>query len=202
MSDAKPPPGAPVEPPPDADASDALTAIEAPPAVASFVAAARDYVRRASRVELDGSPLSLAFVDHYIDQTRKAGALSEDVLALAAAALGAYLGQVALERFGGRWVLDGENPAAWRVELAVVELMFWPVGMAAEALRVGPVDGYDGSFTTEPALQEALEQALSASAPVTESYYYSLTGRLETLEHAVDLLLALRQRAEESGTRN
>jgi hypothetical protein len=159
-----------------------------PERIETFVAAARDYLRRTLNLELDGSETSLAYVDHYIEKTRSAGPLKDEVLALVAPALGAYLGQVAIAKFGGKWSGDTENPAGWQVELEPVELRFHPVGMAAEALRQDEVPGYDASFATSKAMTPMLEDALSRIPPVEESYYYSLTGRLETIEHAVDVL--------------
>lgn len=164
-----------------------------PPPVQPFYDAARKYVQRALGVELDDSEESLAYVDHYITQTARAEALKPEVLALVAPALGAYLGQVAIKRFGGRWVTDGE-PAEWRVELEPAPLTFHPVGMAAEALRGEEVEGYDASFATREDLMGPLLEALESAPPVDEAYYYSLTGRLETLAHALDLLIEIERR--------
>lgn len=172
---------------------------ETPENIETFVTAARQYVKRSVGVDLDGSETSLAFVDHYLTATRGQEPVKDDVLALLAPALGAYLGEVAIARFGGRWVCETPEPATWRVELEPVDLRFYPVGMAAEALRLEEVDGYDAVFATRPGLMDALEEALAAAPPVPEDYYYSLTGRLETLEHAVEILVELeRQRREET----
>jgi hypothetical protein len=158
--------------------------------VETFVTAARAYVERALGVTLDGSETSLAFVDHYITGARASG-LNDEVLALVAPALGAYLGEVAIGKLGGRWVLEAEDPAEWRVEIDPVELRFHPVGMAAEALRGDEVEGYDASFSTRPSLMGPLLEQLSRVPPVEHEYYYSLTGRLETLEHAAEILSEL-----------
>ena len=168
-----------------------------PAPVQPFYDAARDYVKRALGVELDDSEESLAYVDHYITLTTRAEAadsrLRPEVLALIAPALGAYLGQVAIARFGGRWVLEGD-PAEWRIELDPAPLTFHPVGMAAEALRGEEVEGYDASFTTREDLMGPLLEALESAPPVDEDYYYSLTGRLETLAHALDILIEIERR--------
>lgn len=164
-----------------------------PPPVQPFYDAARNYVKRALGVDLDGSEESLAYVDHYIAKTARAEALKPEVLALIAPALGAYLGQVAIARFGGKWVVEGD-PAGWRVELEPAPLTFHPVGMAAEALRGEEVEGYDASFTTREDLMGPLLEALESSPPVDEEYYYSLTGRLETLTHALDVLVEIQRR--------
>src|SRR5690242_2645066 len=156
----------------------------------TFIEAAHAYVQRALGMDLDGSEESLAFVDHYITTARAAN-LKDEVLALVAPALGAYLGQLAIAKFGGHWVLESEDPAGWRVELDPVPLRFFPVGMAAEALRGDEVEGFDASFASTPALMGKLLEALSRVPPVEHEYYYSLTGRLETLTHAVDILTDL-----------
>ena len=178
--------------------SDSTAAPAPPEAVKGFVDAAHRFVQRALGVELDGSEASLAYVDHYIEKSARAeaagGRIGPEVLALAAPALGAYFGQVAIARFGGRWIIEGDDPATWRVELAPAPLHFCPVGMAAEALRGGELDGYDGSFATRDDLMGPLLQALESSPPVDEAYYYSLTGRLETLAHALDLLVEIERR--------
>ena len=167
--------------------------------VDTFVEAARNFIQRAVGVELDRSEASLAFVDHYAKGARES-ALKDELLALVAPALGAYLGEVAIGKFGGHWVLDGEDPSEWRVELEPVPLRFWPVGMAAEALRGDEVEGYESSFAvfgpSASTLMSQLLEALSRVPPVDEEYFYSLTGRLETLTHAVEVLSELKLQAE------
>lgn len=165
-----------------------------PAPVQPFYDAARNYVKRAVGVDLDDSEESLAYVDHYVTQTARAESLKPEVLALVAPALGAYLGHVAITRFGGKWVIEGADPANWRVELAPAPLTFHPVGMAAEALRGEEVEGYDASFTTREDLTGPLLEALESAPPVDEAYYYSLTGRFETLTHALDILVELERR--------
>jgi hypothetical protein len=164
-----------------------------PPEIETFVQAARDYVHRAVGLELDGSEASLAFVDHYISQNSN---VKPQVVALVAPALGAYFGEVAIAKLGGAWLIEGDDPASWAIELESVALRFHPVGMAAAALLQRDVDGYDASFSTTLEWRGLLEEALAAVPPVDEGYFYSLTGRLETLEHAADILAALRQRAQ------
>lgn len=165
-----------------------------PPPVQPFYDAARNYVKRAVGVDLDDSEESLAYVDHYIASTARAESLKPEVLALVAPALGAYFGQVAIARFGGKWVIEGDNPANWHIELAPAPLSFHPVGMAAEALRGEEVEGYDAAFTTRADSMGPLDEALESTPPVDEAYYYSLTGRLETLAHALDILIEIERR--------
>jgi hypothetical protein len=166
-----------------------------PPSVQPFYDASKKYVQRAVGVELDDSEASLAYVDHYVTTTARAEAIKPAVLALVAPALGAYFGAVAIARFGGRWdVAEAKDPSEWRVELEPAPLWFYPVGMAAEALRGEEVDGYDASIATRDDLMGPLVEALEASPPVDEAYYYSLTGRFETIAKALDVLVEVERR--------
>ncbi|MCU1282556.1 MAG: hypothetical protein JWM53_6102 [bacterium] len=168
-----------------------------PAPVQPFYDAAKKYVQRAfaaQNVALDDSEESLAYVDHYINVTARAEALKPEVLALVAPALGAYFGEVAIKRFGGKWITEGDSPADWRIELEPAPLTFHPVGMAAEALRGDEVEGYDATFSTPPELMGPLLEALDAAPPVDQAYYYSLTGRFETLTHALDILVEIERR--------
>jgi hypothetical protein len=85
----------------------------------------------------------------------------------------------------------------WIITLDVAPLTFRPVAMAAEAIRGGDVDEVDAGIVTLPSLAGGLEEALAASPPVSVDYYYSLTGRLETLEQAAQILAELRRQAVE-----
>jgi hypothetical protein len=170
---------------------DHIPAVSSPPRLAEYVIAAGDYVRRALGVELDGSPESLAFVDHYLAHI---GPVADDVLRLVATAIGVYFGELVVARLDGVWGAESDDPAEWVVALEAAPLAFRPVAMAAEAIRSGEVEGYDASLATPPAYREPLAEALEAAGPVEESYYYSLTGRFETLEHAAAILAELRRR--------
>ena len=68
--------------------------------VVELALAARDYVRRAVAMELDGSVESLAFLDHYLS---KVGDVDDEVLHLIAAAVGAYFGELVLSEVGATW---------------------------------------------------------------------------------------------------
>ena len=164
-----------------------------PARVAELALAAHDYVRQSLSVELDGSTESLAYLDHYISRI---GGVSDAVLALSAAAVGAYFGEVAIGRFGGSWRADTDDPGGWTVTLEAAPLRFRPVAMAAEAIRSAELEDWDASLKVPSAWESAVAEALEASGPVEQDYYYSLTGRLETIEHAVDVLTELRRRDE------
>jgi hypothetical protein len=165
-----------------------------PPRLAEYSMAAGEYVRRALQVDLDGSVESLAFVDHYLT---KIGNVSDDVLRLVSSAIGAYFGEVVIGRLGGAWDLASEDPAEWTVTLDAAPLSFHPVAMAAEAIRQDDLEDFDATIVAPPALQAPLLRALEAVGPVEAEYYYSLTGRLETLEHAASVIAELRRQAAE-----
>lgn len=172
------------------------------PRVAPFVEAARGYVQRALKLALDLSPESLAYVDHYAQVTRAAGPdgkLEDDVLRLAAAALGAYFGEVLIAEHGGAWVIEHgkeSQPETWRLELDPPSLSMHPVALAAGALAGAEVPGYDDRI--EPALMDAaaLSQLLETSSPVPAELFYSLTGRHEAIALMRELLAEIARRRE------
>jgi hypothetical protein len=162
-----------------------------------YYRAACDYVRRATGLDLDGSETSLAFLDHYVHKSREKGAIGEELVDLLGPALGVYFGEVARHRLGGHWEALGDAPANWQIVVDAVSLTFHPVGMAAEALVLDEVEGYDASFQSRPEWMELLGEALAAAPPVEEQYYYSFTGRLETLEKVAELLTEFERRRRE-----
>jgi hypothetical protein len=162
-----------------------------PDQVSEYVRAAVDFVRRAVGMVLDGSDESLAVLDHYVAQVPRD---KPAIVTLVAPAVGAYFGEVVRRRWGGEWRLVGE-PAEWRLSLEGGALSFAPVGMAATAVCRAEVEGYDADVALDPARREAVEAAMELCAPVTEEYFYSLTGRFETIQHMLDLLAGLRAHA-------
>lgn len=187
------PPGSPAPAPPGASGPSPK-----PERVAELRRAAHDYVQRVVGVSIDTSEESLAFVDHYLEQVRRQGPVGDDALRLLACALGVHLGEVAIGKFGGCWQREepvaDDDPATdalgFRVALSQVPLVFAPVGMAAAAIRQGEVEGFDDSVNVPGEFTEALSAALSR-VTMTEEEYYSLTGRLEGLAYAVDVLAEL-----------
>lgn len=226
-----------------------------PMRIAELCLAASEYVHRATGCELDESEESLAFVDYYLTSVTKSGALAPQVCRLVASALGTYLGELAIRKFGGRWLVlptdaaattalrsplpddaaaaateAAADPAKWRLELQASPVLFDPIGMAALALQMyaqfaadSPEDALaaraqrstalkegdddassdlaaddalnfadDIGFFTTPELTEPLRAAMVRLPQVSADYYYSLTGRFETLSYVVDMLGELR----------
>jgi hypothetical protein len=138
-------------------------------------------------MEPDYSVESLAAVDHYLAQLH---ASRPEQIADIASQVGCYFGEVLRRAFGAEWKgSPAEDPRAWTLSFAAAPLSISPVGMAAEAIYHDEVGEYDGSLHAPPLLLDALEQALSSMADVPEDYYYSLTGRLETIQHVLDVLV-------------
>ena len=74
-------------------------------------------------------------------------------------------------------------------------LTFHPVAMAAEAIRGADVADVDARISTVSSLEGPLAEALAGGTPVEADYYYSLTGRYETIEHVAAILAELQHRA-------
>ena len=165
-----------------------------PPKITELALAAKAYVQRAIAVEVDDSVESLAYVDLYIASV---GELKPEVLALTAAALGAWFGELWVAHRDAVWHADDEDPATWMVAIPGPDerslLAFHPVALAAAALVGGDVDGYDASLRAPAASEARLAELLADAAPVDAAFYYSLTGRWEAIEHITDLVLELRR---------
>lgn len=157
-----------------------------------FLRSARDYLRRAMGAELDGSETSLAFVDHYLlSQRPPADApIASPVLNLLASALGVYFGEVCRAHLpgGGQWQMIGDDPRTYRLQLEASGVAFSPVAMVVTALFGDEVEGWDATVRPPDKWRTMLERVLAESAPVDQDYYYSLTGRFESLGRIGDLI--------------
>lgn len=160
--------------------------------VGDLVTAAKEYVRRTMGVELDLSAESLPVVDHHLEETPF---LEPSVQELMIAAFGIYFGEVARLRFKGRWVKEDtkENPSSLKMELAGGSLSFFPTGVVAEAIKKGPVDGWDGDIDVPRHAVSRLKEKLDRLGPVEERHYYSLVGRMEALESLVEGLKEMKK---------
>lgn len=99
------------------------------------------------------------------------------------------------------------DPRAWRLQLAAAPIVCDPIGMAASALRgLDELDEDSGAdevgFAVPSAYSEPLHEALARVPPVEVSYFFSLTGRFETLSYAVEILADLQRKdAEDAAQR-
>ena len=146
-----------------------------------------DYVRRALGVTLEYNSETLPVLDHYL---REAAGSDPATVALVAATSGAYFGEVIRQRMGGYWHVD-DDPTQWRFELPG-GLSFRPVCFALAAIYFS--DEYDDNLTGPPKMMVAAEAALERMGNVSPDTYYSLCGRMDTLEHLQAVLLAIAAR--------
>ncbi len=157
-----------------------------------FLRSARDYLRRATGTELDGSETSLAFVDHYLQSQRppEEQPMAPAVLGLLASALGVYFGEVCRTTLagGGRWDLVGDDPRTYRLTLLGSGATISPAGMVVAALHGDDVEDWDATVRAPAKWKNMLERVLAESAPVEVEYFFSLTGRLESLQRVAELV--------------
>lgn len=167
-----------------------------------------EQVRRALHVELDGSPTSLAFVDHYLSLAREEE--REPIVSLLAAGAGAYFGELVRREMGGTWVGDGRDPRRLRLLVEPQFIHFGPIdqayeaiagqGLAADDPRVSPGPAFDSAFNLQPPRADDepgqeddgawLSERLAELPPVPEDEFHSLTCRFETLQLMLELLAA------------
>jgi hypothetical protein len=157
-----------------------------PAPVGEFADQAVEYVRRAVGMTLEYDSDTLPILDHYL---RSAPAQASATTLLIAVASGAYFGEVVRLRLGGAWNSSPEDPTAWCLTLPG-GLSFSPSALALAAIFRNEDGDLDASFSGPPRLLEAVEEILARMGDVSEDVYYSLCGRLDTLEHVQAVLLA------------
>jgi len=188
---------------------------DTPPSTDHFVADLacrfRDQVGRTLNFELDGTPTSLAVVDHYLSTARNESRPA--ILGLLAAGAGAYFGELLRDHFGAFWIGQTSDPRRLRILLAPAFIYFAPIDLAYEAIVAGPLSPEDPRHPTGRALDTGfhlrkkpadnrpdeasdhdwIDEQLTHLPPLPAEQFYSLTGRFETLEVIVDRLVNRRQ---------
>lgn len=146
------------------------------------------YVRTALGVTLEYDSDTLPVLDHYLRSVHEAEGQAATVQ-LVVATSGAYFGEVVRRRLGGRWELNEED-IEWRVVLPT-GLNFAPAGFVAAAIAQADLDDLDSEFDAPPRMRPYVQQALERMGEVPIDEYYSLCGRLDTLEHVHEVLVAV-----------
>ncbi|HEX7839128.1 MAG TPA: hypothetical protein VF469_16740 [Kofleriaceae bacterium] len=157
-----------------------------PPRVREYADQAVTYVRRALGIVLEYDSNTLPVLDHYL---RSVPEDQPAALQLVVATSGAYFGEVVRQRLGGRWEL-GDEEAQWRMVLPT-GLNFSPAGFVAAAIARADLEDLDSEIAAPPRMLPYVQSALARMGEVTVDDYYSLCGRLDTLEHVHEVLVAV-----------
>jgi hypothetical protein len=157
-----------------------------PPRVREYADQAVAYVRRALGVTLEYDSDTLPLLDHYL-RTVPDG--QPATIQLVVATSGAYFGEVVRRRLGGRWEAAGDD-VEWRVILPT-GLNFSPAGFVASAIAKADLEDLDSELDAPPRMRPYVQQALQRMGDVSVDDYYSLCGRLDTLEHVHEILVAI-----------
>ena len=153
----------------------------APRNVEEYAGRTVEYVRKALGLPLEYDSDTLPLLDHYLGTVP---ADRPEMIELVVATAGAYFGEVVRRHIGGRWEGTTEEVAEWRIVL--------PAGFVAAAItRSEELEDLDSSLDAPPRMRPYLADALSRMGEVTEDDYYSLCGRLDTLEHVHEVLVAV-----------
>lgn len=170
--------------------------MEPPPRIREYADQTVEYVRRALGVSLEYDSDTLPLLDHYL---RTASEAQSATVELVIATSGAYFGEVIRRRLGGRWELAGDDsePAdgardalGWRVVLPT-GLNFSPAGFVAAAIALADLEDLDSELDAPPRMRPYVQQALQRMGEVPVEEYYSLCGRLDTIEHIHEVLVAV-----------
>jgi hypothetical protein len=157
-----------------------------PTRVREYAEQAVSYVRNALGVALEYDSDTLPLLDHYLRSVPEG---QPETLQLVIATAGAYFGEVVRRRLGGRWELGSED-VEWRVVLPT-GLNFAPAGFVAAAIAQADLDDLDSEFDAPPRMRPFVQRALERMGEVSVEDYYSLCGRLDTLEHVHEVLVAV-----------
>ena len=68
---------------------------------------------------------------------------------------------------------------------------FSPAGFVASAIARADLDDFDSEIDAPPRMLPYVQQALARMGEVSVDDYYSLCGRLDTLEHVHEVLVAV-----------
>jgi len=145
-----------------------------------------EYVRRSLGIRLEFDSDTLPILDHYLRTVPDGQPATLD---LVVATSGAYFGEVVRRRLGGRWESVGDE-AEWRVVLPT-GLNFSPAGFVAAAIAQADLADLDSEIDAPPRMRPYVQQALQRMGEVSLEDYYSLCGRLDTLEHVHEILVAV-----------
>jgi hypothetical protein len=157
-----------------------------PPQVREYADRAVSYVQRALGIQLEYDSNTLPVLDHYL---RTVPENQPATMELVVATSGAYFGEVVRQRLGGRWEL-ADQEAKWRVVLPT-GLNFSPLGFVAAAIARADLEDRDSEIAAPPRMVPYVQLALARMGEVTVDDYYSLCGRLDTLEHVHEVLVAV-----------
>lgn len=165
-------------------------ALSSPPAqVEELARACVRFVTTRYGIQLDYQPETLSFVDQWLRDARGDVLGKPEAIELAQAAAGAYFGEVVRRWFGARWVAEGDH-ATWKLCLSNVFCAFNPIGVAREALLLGPAEGWHAHLELDPADRSSIEARLGALPPADDDEYYAPTTRFDVLCIVVDALRA------------
>lgn len=159
---------------------------EAPPRVREYADQAVAYVQRALGVRLEYDGNTLPVLDHYLTTVPSDEPAALKLVVLTAAA---YFGEVVRHTLGGRWELTDKD-LAWRVVLPT-GLNFSPAGFVAAAVARDELEDFDTEISAPPRMLPHVQQALARMGEVSVDEYYSLCGRLDTLEHLHEILVGV-----------
>ena len=160
---------------------------DVPARVREYADQAVEYVRRALGVTMEYDSDTLPVLDHYLRDVPQDQVAALQLVILTS---GAYFGEVVRRRLGGRWETGFESEAQWRVVLPT-GLNFSPLGLVAAAITRSETEDIDAAIDAPLRMRPYLQQALQRMGEVSEDDYYSLCGRLDTIEHLHEVLVAV-----------
>ncbi len=177
--------------------NEAPTELSPPPdRIAELAEGCIAYLKKKYGVSLDFQSETLSVLDHYVRESRAEVQARPEVLDLLQASIGAYLGEVFRQNFGGVWQL-GDDVAKWRLLFFRAHLSTNPIGMAREALLSDETDGWHAHLAFDEAMREPVMARIEALPESDADEYYLPSTRFDVLQLVHE---ALRGQMEAEGT--
>ncbi len=158
-----------------------------PPKVQEYASQTVEYVRRALGLALEYDSDTLPLLDHYL---RTVPTDQPAAVRLVVVTSGAYFGELVRRTLGGRWDTTAEDITDWKIILPT-GLQFSPLGLVAAAIARTDLEDFDTALDAPPRMMPYVADALARMGEVTEDEFYSLCGRLDTIEHIHEVLVAV-----------
>ncbi|GAC1592708.1 MAG: hypothetical protein NVS3B20_18000 [Polyangiales bacterium] len=153
----------------------------APVEVTELAEACIVQVERATKIKLDFSAETLPVLDHYVRIMRKDLGIKDEILALVAAPVGAYFGEVVRRAVPLRWYAPHGDYRLWRLELQNAFVSMNPVGAVMEGLLLQDAEGWSAALSLRAEDEAAAGDAVRNLPDADPEEYYALSSRHEVL---------------------
>lgn len=164
---------------------------QSPEDIREYSEEAVKYVASALGVEITYDSETLPVLDHYL---RSVSSEKPQIHSLIAITSGCYFGETLRALLGGQWEQTDANdvrmpPTDWKVRLTC-GITVHPAALVLSTILSSDEIEPSPSYEVADPIKEIVEESLKSMGDVSEESYFSLSGRLDTLEHLHHVIFA------------